>query len=258
MPEVTVVIPTMGERMAYLENAIASIRRAGQAHILVVGPENKKAALQSLDIDQFELDPRQGLVAAINIGFEKMPKDTQFANWLGDDDELTPDSLSVTSKALRENPEAPFVFGGCGYVDDTGTQLWINKSGKWAIPLLRFGPDLVPQPGALIRVEYLRQVLPIDNSYKFAFDFDMFLRLSKLGQPIFLDNQLANFRWHQDSLTVSQRKQSANEASVVRKSHLPKAIRIVSELWEAPVRFATNVLGAKMLARQIRKLETNS
>lgn len=253
MPKIAIVIPTMGERLSYLRNAVSSIRNAGEAHILVVGPAEKRPELEKLDIDQFELDPQKGLVAAINLGFAKIPSDTRYANWLGDDDELTRDSLAITSIALEENPASPFVFGACGYINELGQELWVNNSGSWAVPLLRFGPDLIPQPGALIRVDSLKKVLPLKAQYKFAFDFDMFIELAKLGKPIYLSKKLANFRWHQDSLTVSQRRESAKEASLVRKSHLPVLLRGISEVWELPLRFATNVLGARMLAKQARK-----
>lgn len=254
MPKITIVIPTMGERISYLANAISSIRSAGNAHILVVGPIEKRTEIEKLGVDQFESDPNKGLVAAINHGFEKMPNDTEFTNWLGDDDELTSNSLVTAAEALENNPSSPFVFGACGYINESGQELWVNQSGNWAVPLLRFGPDLIPQPGALLRVDALKKVLPLEAKYKFAFDFDMFIELSKLGKPIYLSEKLANFRWHQDSLTVSQRKKSAQEASWVRKSHLPDGLRAISEVWELPVRFATNVLGARMLARQTKKL----
>lgn len=244
------MIPTLGTRPEFLANAISSIRSAGEAHILLVAPEEKKSQLESLGIDQFEIDPGKGLVEAINLGFSKLPSDIEYVNWLGDDDELTPNSLAIASSIMDKDPRAPFAFGGCGYVDEAGRLLWTNNSGIWAIPLLRFGPDLIPQPGALIRKTALEKILPLDSSYKFAFDFDMFIKLSRLGKPVFVPRTLANFRWHSDSLTVSQRRLSALEASRVRKSHLPKGLKTISELWEAPVRFATNVLGAKMLKRK--------
>lgn len=253
-PRVGIVIPTLGSRPEYLANSISSIRRAGNAHVLIVGPASLESQAKKLGADSFALDPGSGLVAAINLGFDSLPEGIEFANWLGDDDELSEGSLELARSALDKDSKAPFAFGACGYIDEVGKLLWTNNSGKWAIPLLRVGPDLVPQPGALVRIQSLRKVLPLRADYKFAFDFDMFIRLSKLGRPVYVPNVLANFRWHSDSLTVSQRKLSANEASLVRKSHLPSALRLISELWEAPVRFATNVLGARLLRKRAQAL----
>ena len=88
---------------------------------------------------------------------------------------------------------------------------------------------------------------PLDSKYKFAFDFDMFLRLTKIGKAVFVPEVLASFRWHADSLTVSQRRSSAAEASLVRKAHLPVYLRAISEIWEAPLRLVTNRGGARLL-----------
>jgi hypothetical protein len=45
--------------------------------------------------------------------------------------------------------------------------------------------------------------------------------LSKVGRLSYLNETLADFRWHPDSLSVRRRADSVREASVVRRSHLP-------------------------------------
>ncbi|MFM1787176.1 MAG: hypothetical protein RL228_1126, partial [Actinomycetota bacterium] len=48
---------------------------------------------------------------------------------------------------------------------------------------------------------------------------------------------------------VSRRRESVNEASAVRKAHLPKFLKPVSEIWEWPVRQATYVAGVRVSKR---------
>jgi hypothetical protein len=78
-----------------------------------------------------------------------------------------------------------------------------------------------------------------------AFDFELFYSLSQIGKAVFMPEVLARFRWHPGSLSVSRRKQSVAEASRVRVSHLPKALRSVSWIWEFLVRQATYWAGVK-------------
>jgi GT2 family glycosyltransferase len=115
--------------------------------------------------------------------------------------------------------------------------------------MLRFGPDLVPQPGALFRRSAFEKVGGLRADLGWAFDFDLFIRLSKTGKLRFINKELARFRWHPESLSVEYRKKSVKEASQVRVSHLPALLRPLSILWEYPVQQATLVAGKRVTAK---------
>ena len=140
-------------------------------------------------------------------------------------------------------------FGACDYIDTEGHVVWINKSGQWAALLLRVGPDLIPQPGALFRRAAFEAVGGLQSNLGWAFDFDLFIRLSKVGKLKYIDKTLAQFRWHPESLSVEHRKKSVAEASQIRVSHLPPLLRPISFLWEYPVQQATLVAGNRLTKR---------
>jgi GT2 family glycosyltransferase len=253
--KVGIVVPTLGNRPDYLKQCLESIRLAGDAYVVLVAPEkfDHSPLRASGLIDLFVEDPKTGLPEAINAGLKSLPKQIEFVNWLGDDDLLTPGSLLQTSKALEGDNKLHFVFGACDYVDPEGKVIWTNKSGQWAVPLLRFGPDLIPQPGALFRRSSFEAVGSLDSKFGWAFDFDLFLKLSKLGPGRYLPQTLASFRWHPESLSVEFRKKSVAEASAVRLSHLPKLLRPISFVWELPVRQATLFAGGRVTASANKK-----
>jgi Glycosyl transferase family 2 len=236
-----VVVPTLGRRPEFLSQALRSIRAAGDAHVLMVAPAAFDATPLIAEglLDEKIDETGRSLAAAINQGFAAVPAGTEFLAWLGDDDLLRPGSISVTSGFLATHPKSAAVYGGCDYIDENGAKVWQNKSGPWAAPLLRIGPDLVPQPGSLFRRSSVHKVGELRTDLGWAFDFDFFIRLSKVGRLSYLRQTLADFRWHSDSLSVGQRADSVREASVVRRSHLPAWVRPVSVLWEGPVRWAT-------------------
>ena len=150
-PFVGIVVPTMGERPRFISESISSIRAAGQAHITVVKP--RTADLDGplvASIDQIVDDPGRGLAAAINSGLNAMPETVRYVSWLGDDDRLAPDSISRIVGEL-DRTGASVVYGRCRYIDSEGSLLWLNRSGRYASPLMRVGPQLVPQPGSLMR-----------------------------------------------------------------------------------------------------------
>ena len=254
-PKVGIVVPTLGNRPDYLRQCLESIHLAGDAYVVLVAPStfDPTSFKNSGLIDLFIEDPKTGLPEAINAGMRSLPKQIEFVNWLGDDDLLAPGSLLQTSKVLENENNLHFVFGSCDYVDPEGKVIWANKSGQWAVPLLRFGPDLIPQPGALFRRSSFEAVGALNSTFGWAFDFDLFLRLSKLGRGKFLPHTLASFRWHPESLSVEFRKKSVAEASAVRVSHLPKVLRPISLVWELPVRQATLFAGGRVSASANKK-----
>jgi hypothetical protein len=147
-------------------------------------------------------------------------------------------------------------FGACDYIDAKGSVVWKNRSGKWTVPVLRFGPDLIPQPGAIFRRSAFTDVGGLKTNLGWAFDFDLFISLSKLGKLKYINQTLAQFRWHPESLSVEHRKRSVEEASQVRVSHLPAWLRPFSFLWEYPVRQATLVAGKRLSAKAQSKART--
>jgi hypothetical protein len=245
---VGIVVPTIGGRPEYLPLALLSIREAGKAHVIVV--KKKGLDLTKLQeaglIDECLDEPASDVASAINLGIRAMPSDIQFVSWLGDDDLLISGSLTKSLNRITAPDEPIMVFGSCDYIDHLGRELFTMKSGSWAVPLMRFGPDLIPQPGSLFRREAFETVGGLRTDLGWAFDFDLFLAFSKIGRLAFLPAVLSKFRWHPGSLSVNSRRDSVNEASAVRKEHLPKALLAISEIWEWPVRQATYIAGLRV------------
>lgn len=247
-PRVGIVVPTTGSRPEYLPQALLSIREAGKAHVILVGKKGVDASklLSAKLIDEYYDEPSQDVASAINFGIRAMPKSVEFVNWLGDDDLLTPGSIDTALERLNQADAPAMVFGGCTYIDHLGREIFTNVSGRWATALMKFGPQLIPQPGALFRRDLFEQAGALDTKFGWAFDFDLFLKLSKIGRLVFIPKILSKFRWHPGSLSVRSRRDSVTEASAVRKSHLAPFPRAISELWEWPVRQLTFVAGLQV------------
>jgi hypothetical protein len=239
--KIGIVVPTLGTREDYLVEALESISKSGNCHVCLVAPEgaiNLGDGLHNM-IDQIVKDPGLGLPHAINMAIRALPPNIEYVNWLGDDDALVQESMVFCQEALEADESLGFVFGGCDYVNGSGTLLGTNPSAWWAKHLIRFGPDLIPQPGALVRRSTFEAIGGLNEQYKLAFDLDMFIRLTKVSNGKHLNRTLARFRWHSESLSVSQRAIGVAEASHIRVGHLPRPLRWLSPIWEIPVRWAT-------------------
>ena len=252
IPKIGIVVPTIGQRPQYLPQTLRSIRESGDCFILLVGRAGFDASefLENGLIDRYLDEQVASLPGKINFGFSQLPTEVEYINWVGDDDLLAPNSMLVALERIEQSDKPVLVFGGCQYIDKNGRQLWNQKSGHWAVPLLRFGPQLIPQPASLYRRKVFERIGGLSTLFDYAFDFDLFLRLSKEGRCVFIPATLASFRWHSESLSVKNRHKSVSEASAVRRSHLPRHLKSISLLWEVPVRLATlwagNVLNSTL------------
>ena len=255
MPNVGVVVPTIGERPQYLESSLKSIRQAGDSYIVLVGRKDfdatpyQKAGLVDLYVDEIQTS----VPNKINQGFKALPENIEYITWIGDDDLLAPGSLNVAVGVLGKPEKPVLVFGHCQYIDSEGDDVLVKRSGGWAVPLLRFGPQLIPQPSAVFRRDAFQKIGGLSDRFQFAFDFDLFLKLTKLGKAVFVDQILSSHRWHATSLTYSRRWESVKEASAVRVSNLSPLLRALSLLWEFPMMlityFAGNILSSGILSR---------
>ena len=251
---VGLVIPTMGTRPEFLKQSLASIRSAGKAtvHIVAPGSAMLESVLDPNSYDALIVDPGTGLSAAIDAGLRSFPSNVEYINWLGDDDLLTEGSLDHALTVLSGNPGIALVYGGCEYIDGEGKSLWLNKSGSYAKYLMRCGPQLIPQPGSLMRRNAFEKIGGLDHQYKWAFDLDLFIRLSRVGKLQFTPRTLAKFRWHDGSLSVGGRNGSVAEASVIRTAALPIMLRAIAPLWETPIRKVILRTGEKLSLRSAR------
>lgn len=249
--EVLIVVPTLGQRPRFLEQTLASIRdQAIAADIVIVGPTGLQD-LQDLS-SEFGADLVEdpgSLPAAIEAGVLAAQEQHAFVTWLNDDDLLTKGSLEATSAALRRTPSAVLAYGACEYIDVSGTLLWTSKAGRWAQRLLSWGPDLVPQPGMLVRRTAWEAAGGLDSGLRFAFDLDLLLRLRSQGEFVDVGSVVSQFRWHASSLTVGDRTTSLNESESVKRRYLSPSARRWAWLWEKPVRGATRVAAARVTRR---------
>ena len=254
------VVPTLGTRPELLDQCLASI--TGQSvpvEILLVAPEGNKVAADLAARHRAGLLPDPGsLAAAINVGAAAAGEHIDYLNWLGDDDLLEPESLAHTVACLEANPKATVAYGACRYIDEQGQELWVSRAGPWATRILAWGPDLIPQPGMLVRRAAWNSVGGVDESYKFAFDLDLLLKLKAIGPLLDVGEIVSSFRWHGDSLTVGDRTTSLKESERARRASLGALARSCAWIWELPVRVATRAAARELHRRSSKHAARHS
>jgi len=252
--EVLIVVPTLGSRLDFLDQTLTSIRdQSVPSDVVVVIPHGRTEARELAARHGARLlDDPGSLPAAINLGVSAADDGHQFVNWIGDDDLLAPGSLDVTVAALHADMNAVVAYGSCAYIDDEGRALWTSSAGRWATRILSWGPDLIPQPGMLMRRRAWVNVGGVDESLRFAFDLDLLLKLRREGSFVDVGRVVSSFRWHPDSLTVSDRTASLDESELVKRRYLSRVGRSMSWTWERPVRLATRIAAREVTRRAFK------
>ena len=258
-PRVLIVIPTLGNRIEFLRAAFDSIRAQGPGiDITLVTPaERIGARAVAAEYGARVLDDPGSLPGAVKMAVAAAEPHHEFVNWLGDDDLLAPGAVQACVDALDADPSAVLSFGDCAYIDDQGRHLWTNRTGRFAPWLLSWGPDLVPQPGALIRTTAWQCARGVDETLSHAFDLDLLLKLKRQGSFVHVGRVVSSFRWHADSLTVADRSKSLAESEAVKRRYLGPVARRVAWTWELPVRVATKVAAREVGRRAQRVLQAN-
>ena len=242
---VLVVLPTLGDRLEFLETTLRSCRDLAGLVTTTVAMVVPTGAVQARALgSQYGVvlidDPGSGMADAVNAGLGARTTE-EFYVWVGDDDELVPHGAAALMGALGDRPSAVVAYGHCDYIDGTGSVIGRSKAGRLATALLPWGPNLIPHPGTIVRLDALEAVGGFDSRLSYALDLDVFLKLRRIGDFITRPTVSARFRWHADSATVADRSSSAREAIIVKNRHLPALLRPLSWMWNYPVAWASQI-----------------
>ena len=232
-----IVIPTLGMRLDYLQETIRSLPSPTSGmQVVLVAPEEKHPSLTLLFSGHsvtLVRDLGKGLANAINQGVMALPSKCTFVAWIGDDDMLNEDVLPLSLKVLRTNDDYVATFGDIELIDREGRLFKTFRTSQGATKSIFFAPNKVPQPGSIVRRSAFNRIGGLDEEFRFSFDSDMFMRLSKIGKIHHIPLLVAKFRWHPDSLSAGQSGRSIREASQARLKNLPFYLRVLATVWEA-------------------------
>jgi glycosyltransferase involved in cell wall biosynthesis len=143
----------------------------------------------------------QGQTDAINKGFARARG--QVLAWLNSDDTYLPHAVAEAVDFLQAHPQAGMVYGDANLVDEAGNVLSRFPARQTDYHRLRRGFVHLPQQAAFFRASLWRQVGPLDPSFYFAMDYDLWVRLARLAPLVYTPRLWANFRLHASGKSVA-------------------------------------------------------
>jgi len=146
-------------------------------------------------------EPDKGQTDAINKGFAIATG--EIMAWLNSDDTYETGAISAAVAFLQAHPEIGLVYGDTNFIDVQGNIIGKFNAQQTSLQRLRRGGVYIPQQAAFWRAALWFQVGPLDPSFYFAMDYDLWVRLAQVTDIHYTSQLWANFRLHGDAKTIS-------------------------------------------------------
>lgn len=252
VPRISIVTPSYGQA-EYIERTIKSVLDQSYANLeyYVQDGGSKDGttdilASYSAKLSGWDSQPDEGQSQAINLGFAHTSGDIMA--WLNSDDVLLPGALACVAEYFEKHPRVDVVYGHRILIDEKDQQI-----GRWMMPshsdsILSWA-DYIPQETLFWRREIWEKAGgSIDESFKFAMDWDLLVRFRDAGARFAcIPRFLGGFRVHSHQKTSAVIDEIGNqemdrirqrvlgrvpEKSEVRRAVLPYMVRhVMTDLW---------------------------
>ena len=139
-------------------------------------------------------EPDRGQTDAINKGFAHAHG--EILAWINSDDTYEAGAVSAAMEVMQGRPEIGLVYGNANFIDGSGRVTGRFPAAQTNYTRLRRGYVHIPQQAAFFRADLWKKVGPLDPSFFFAMDYDLWVRLARLAPVLYMPRLWANFRLH--------------------------------------------------------------
>lgn len=203
LPRISVVTPSFNQS-EFLQATLDSVlsQQYENLEYIVVDGGSTDGTLEILREYEPRLaavvsEPDLGQTDAINKGFSLASGD--LLAWLNSDDTYRPGALRRAAEFMNRNRHVGMVYGNAYYMDEDGREIARYPAARTDHRGLQRGRNTIPQQSMFLRAKLWEMVGPLDPSFFYAMDYDLWYRISALSPIAFQDEYWANFRLHSAS-----------------------------------------------------------
>lgn len=208
LPLVSIITPSFNQGR-YLEDTIRSVLEQDYPRIeyIIVDGGSTDGSLDIIKryadrLTKWVSEPDLGQTDAINKGFS-MAKGDIFA-WLNSDDTYLPGAVAGAVDYLQQHPHIGMVYGTAYYIDEMGERIARYPAGPTDYRGLRRGVTTVSQQAMFFRARLWRMVGPLDPTFYYAMDYDLWVRIAAVSPIAFHPCYWANFRLQHTSKSLTE------------------------------------------------------
>jgi glycosyltransferase involved in cell wall biosynthesis len=223
-PKISIITPSYNQGR-YLEQTILSVLNQGYPnleHIVIDGGSTDDTVEVLLRYPHliWVSEPDRGQADALNKGLARATG--EIVGWLNSDDLYQGNILGSVARHLAD-PGNRWVVGNVAVLFVDGSRPVFRPSRPVTRESLIADPDLVRQQPAFFRREALVKAGGWQPEFHMVMDFDLWMRLLRLGPPLMVDEDWAYYRNHleQKSCTGNILRQAREIAAVLRRERAP-------------------------------------
>ena len=205
-PKLTVVTPSFNQ-VQFLEATIRSVLDQNYPNLeyIIVDGGSTDGSVEIIQRYANRLawwisEKDKGQTDAINKGFARATGD--ILAWINSDDTYEPGSFARAAEEFTRHPEMSLIYGHANYINASGKVIGEFPSAQTDYARLRSGYVHVAQQSAFFRADLWRKVGPLDPTFYFAMDYDLWVRLAKEAPVRYVPEPWANFRLHGSGKTI--------------------------------------------------------
>ncbi len=208
LPLVSIVTPSFNQAK-FLEETIRSVLDQDYPHIeyILIDGGSTDGSVEIIRKYAHRLaywvsEKDRGQTDALNKGFAAA--NGSILAWLNSDDTYQPGAIRSAVDYLISHPRVGLVYGDLNFINERGEIVGKFPAAQTDLARLRRGYVHIPQPAAFFRTDLWKKVGPLDPSFYFAMDYDLWVRLAGLSDLQYLPGQVwANFRLHSSGKTMA-------------------------------------------------------
>lgn len=227
LPMISVVTPCLNGA-ATLQETLDSVREQGHPRVehIVVDAGSRDGTLEILASAPgitYISEPDEGLSDGLNKGIRMSHGDV--IGWLNADDRYLPGALEAVGQAYLEHPDALWITGPCIIIGDDGREIRKPATAYKNFLLRRYTLSLyltqnfISAPSTFITRAGLECAGEFSKRLTHSMDYDVWLRLAKLADPVIVRQPLAAFRMAEGSLSMSGFDKAFAEHRQVARVH---------------------------------------
>jgi glycosyltransferase involved in cell wall biosynthesis len=212
-PPISVIVPSLNQGR-YIERTIASVVEQDYSNkeCIVIDGGSKDNTIEVLksfgDSIRWISEPDRGQSHAVNKGVGL--SGGEIIGWLNSDDTYVPGALTAISGYFSAHGNADIVYGNGNFIDEADRIIGPYPTKEYDYELFRH-ECYICQPALFLKRSIFDKHGGLDEAFRFAMDFEYWLRIGREENMVSIDTLLANYRLHDASITTQSRRDMYRE-----------------------------------------------
>ena len=205
-PLVSIITPSFNQA-SFIEETIRSVldQEYSDLEYIIVDGGSTDGSVEIIQryadrLSWWVSEPDQGQTDALNKGFAHARG--EILAWLNSDDTYLPGAIQGAVDFLQDHPDVGMVYGDANLIDEQSNVIGKFPARQTDYNKLRRGFVHIPQQAAFFRASLWQKVGPLDPSFYFAMDYDLWVRLARLAQLVHHPSLWASFSLHGSGKSV--------------------------------------------------------